>query len=799
MGPASLLAGAAAGAAAAVLLACSPDDLKAAAELYSGLEPAGWEWGRLLAGAVRLAAVLVVAWGLGGPPLRWLRPAAVPLTVRTALGVFVLSSLLLALGLAGLAFRAATVAVFGLLLVAPAWEWHRERPHPPVMPRSVIMPGALVALPVLAAAGLVLGGLLAPENFWDALAYHLAVPARFLAEHKVFLTTPFFANFPFLVQDLSLLLLPLGGEILPRLFQAAAAAGCGIAIWDTGRALGMAGAGALAGACFVTTPLAGLAASHAGADLPLAWFSLLALAAFVRAAGAWPDGRPRPSGILLAGALCGLATATKHHGLATLGILILLAAGFRRIGWRRRALLGLLLAAGWLGPAAIHGVRSWLLTGNPVHPFLSELIPSLGWTEAARRAYGDELTGGEAILRGGGGDYLDRFRMGLFGPVAVLGLGLAWVFRTKAPAVPLLFAAGYAALWVLSVPVVRFVLPAWGAYLLVAFAGAAALGRRRPWVVPAVVAMHLASAVLWLPQIIYAVDAPWPFLRGEETREGYYARVQRNAPWDARSCVPAERPVGPRHRVLCVGEYRGYLCGEWAITGSLFEPEPFMVLARESRDSAELAKRLRQRGVGYLLVNEAETARRRVWDGREMFPPAPARRVGLFFSRRLELVHSSRGIGIYALARRSSAWASAPEALSLAPGPESRTLLSLCNRARRRLGAGRPAEALRAGWLAVGLAPKSALAWEVLGDALHAAGDFKQALGAYETALANGAHDSRIYANLGWAYADERRYGLAREAFGRAIALDPASRRARQGLLRLDLRQREFRESIRAR
>src|SRR5207244_3389894 len=101
--------------------------------------------------------------------------------------------------------------------------------------------------------------------------------------------------------DISLLLLPLGGEVLPRLLQGLMAIGCGVVLWDLGSFLGKPAAGAAAGICFAVTPLVGLMAAHAGTDIAHTLFVLLALNAFMRSAPRWPSGRISSRLLLMSG------------------------------------------------------------------------------------------------------------------------------------------------------------------------------------------------------------------------------------------------------------------------------------------------------------------------------------------------------------------------------------------------------------------------------------------------------------------------------------------------------------------
>jgi tetratricopeptide (TPR) repeat protein len=238
---------------------------------------------------------------------------------------------------------------------------------------------------------------------------------------------------------------------------------------------------------------------------------------------------------------------------------------------------------------------------------------------------------------------------------------------------------------------------------------------------------------------------------------------------------------GPGRRVLCVGESRGYLCGDWAVAQSRFEPSILARLARESRDADEVARRLRQMGVGYVLVNEASLASLRAWFQSAM-DPAPVGTLRGLFRQRLRLCYMRNWVSVHELVPPGTVGSRLPEAFTMAPGTGSASLLKCYELGQARLMAGNGAGALRIGWLMVGDHPESGLAWSMLGNALLANGRTKEAAGAYQQATRFGARNAGLYLNMGRALMAERLFGRAQYALELAAQFDPITAETAGGI-----------------
>ena len=335
--------------------------------------------------AALMSSAALIAAGVG---LTWL---ALRLARRLVTGAAprALAALLLATAMAAAAV--ATVASVGRLgraplllfvaalvaLVALAGRARRRKPRDP----------AAVELPGVASepsGPLVFGGglfaaivlLLGPEPpvSWDALTYHVYLPARWVQEgHLLHLATVFGDDAAAWAPQQAALVyaaaLALHGDdllvdVLGLLWLATAA----VAVAVLARSLGAgARSSSLAGllTCWQAPLLAAATAATADALLAGAWVGGLAMLACASRA-------PRPDGAILAAAVAaGLAAGSKTVGLplgVALAVLAILAALARRRQATALAVPALALAGGgwWY-------LRNALSTGNPVFPLAVDL------------------------------------------------------------------------------------------------------------------------------------------------------------------------------------------------------------------------------------------------------------------------------------------------------------------------------------------------------------------------------------------------------------------------------------------
>ncbi len=219
---------------------------------------------------------------------------------------------------------------------------------------------------------------LAPETGFDALNYHLGTPRLYIANHRIVETVNLAGySHPLAIDMLYLFAWLIHSSLAAKLVHLAfgllTAAGC----WIFCRRYAVPGSGSLAALLFLAPPIVMYLCQSAYADLGLAFFALLAVFAVFR----WLETGLRPW-ILLAGVYSGLSLGAKYMGAAVVVVTLAIAlVGLSSRKQRRQVLFDLCLYAAvtalvfapWI-------IKNWIMSGNPVAPALSNIIPTRGFS-----------------------------------------------------------------------------------------------------------------------------------------------------------------------------------------------------------------------------------------------------------------------------------------------------------------------------------------------------------------------------------------------------------------------------------
>lgn len=301
--------------------------------------------GRVFAGLARLS--------LAGP-------------VQFLLGAGLFSQSVLALGLAGWVNRAAFLVLAAVALGAAAMV---RVPGPPVGTR----PGWLGW--VLAPFGIVyLVHAMAPEISPDGLAYHVALPLRYLREGRVgFVPFNIYGQLSQGMEMLYLFVLSMANRSAAALVHLGFVFALVALLWDYGRSVANRWVAFTACSLVFCSPVAGIDAASAYTDVAVAavLFGLYVVLA------RWRN-EPSLSLAVAAGVLAGFAYGIKYT--AGLGVALGFVWLMRRDGRAATLFLAASLAMmlPWLG-------KNWAFTGNPWSPFANAWFPNAvfdRWLEA---------------------------------------------------------------------------------------------------------------------------------------------------------------------------------------------------------------------------------------------------------------------------------------------------------------------------------------------------------------------------------------------------------------------------------
>lgn len=328
-----------------------------------------------------VAYIVVVAYGVGGRVLTWIRPPYLEEergrgVFAVGLGLAVISYLVFFLGIFALLNKWSIISLLFLLSVIAFWRnpaFRKRKEGKKDIPYEL-----LIFLPWFIT---VLLTTLSPPIDWDGLAYHLAVPKLYLLHHKIYwVKFIHHSNFPFLMEMLYTIPLSLGLTDACKLFHFTFAL---LIMWllylqfAEDNKIG----GILALLFLTQMVLFSWESTIAYNDLTFSFYVLLSLVAFVRGE------------ILLSGLAIGLAMGTKHLAISFLITLCVLLPFYknRKFTFRKyyKSILhdigilllpAILLALPWY-------LKSYIYTGNPVYPFFYELFGGKYWSKEAASAY----------------------------------------------------------------------------------------------------------------------------------------------------------------------------------------------------------------------------------------------------------------------------------------------------------------------------------------------------------------------------------------------------------------------------
>jgi hypothetical protein len=510
------------------------------------------------------AAIALGAWTVGHRLSKWFLNGlfSTPLEAlvfQLAIGFTSLSYALFGLACAGLYRRAVVGGIVVLLAAAGCVS----------APRSLLRAARSFSVPrradvafVLCVGTAVACGLiaaLAPETEYDALWYHLFLPARWLAAGRpVDLIEEYISLYPLAWEMLYGAATALGGPIAAKALHFLCLPLVAVTTSLLTKRLFPRANPWVAMALVVTAPTILWESTTAYVDLALAWYLALAVYALVRY-----DVSPDRRWLIVGATVMGMALGIKHLGLVALAIAATVLA-FRemRTATRRHAVrVVVVFASIALAIASPWYVRAYAASGNPVFPEMYSVFgarPETRWSSDAERSlrrfkdhFGRSRTAAHLATLPWDVTVHGASYGGTFGPLFLILIpaGASWRRPTRASAAWVLLAgsAAYIAVWAspmssfqlrFLVPVVPFLaaLAAHGA-MRVGEAADATLrhgGAAAGAMIVVLLLMNLPPAIEWherdrvgwsgwLTHVIRGL--PFAVVVGVEKEDDYLARV----------------------------------------------------------------------------------------------------------------------------------------------------------------------------------------------------------------------------------------------------------------------------------
>lgn len=250
--------------------------------------------------------------------------------------------------------------------------------------RRSVLPISLAGL----AAAVTFPFALIPTRAFDALAYHLDVPLRYLQAGRIIdVPENLYSYAPQLVHSLYGLAMGLAGSDLAGLLNWVFFILCLVVLWVGFEGILGSEGGAWAAALGALSPMMLIETANSGVDWGAAFYTLAALSLIA-------TGGKNRRRVILAGILAGMAAGCRHHPLLWAIILPPLAGLADDLISRRRPGIGLyaLFAAAALLAASPWYIRNWIYTGDPLFPLIANLT---GTTDAGSN-WVNGLVGGKS-------------------------------------------------------------------------------------------------------------------------------------------------------------------------------------------------------------------------------------------------------------------------------------------------------------------------------------------------------------------------------------------------------------------
>jgi hypothetical protein len=502
-----------------------------------------------------------------------------------------------------------------------------------------VIAGLALATGVVAAA--------LPAVWWDPIAYHLPLMFAALA-HGTLSFDPNVAQsgFPWLAEAASLPAYAFAGSSGAALCTL----GCGVALaWVAALTADelQPGSAACCFALIVGSALWLWIAPSSYIDVPVAMWAVAAMCA---PALLPPAMRPMAAGVVC-GALAGACASAKYLGLVlapfSLGMLWLQRRDHLRSG------AGYLIA--FLGAAAGWYARTWLLTGDPLYPFLSAAAAT-GQSVSAILAHGAAVTGvcggsaspGDLLLlpyrllsdpRAYCGDpgYALRLGAALFAAAPLLARKSRPYFLLS---IVLLLA------WFVTGRQLRFLMAGLTVYAIVVSIGSAAASSALRPIAQGVLAVLIAFgvAVQWMPGFISdasnSLVPGFAYIAGHETADAYLSR--RLETYDAALWLRAH---GGGAKLYALDDVRDYYFGPNVLWGN--PPYPGGVRIDWAADPHTRYKQVAALGCRFMVVDAHPQFVGRTETGVDWRVLAADVRGGV-----IRLVYSSNDVYIYSLPER---------------------------------------------------------------------------------------------------------------------------------------------------
>ncbi|OGR83819.1 MAG: hypothetical protein A2901_01425 [Elusimicrobia bacterium RIFCSPLOWO2_01_FULL_54_10] len=470
----------------------------------------------------------------------------------------------------------------------------------------------------------------APELFYDALVYHLAVPNLFLQENGLARVDGVLSKSPMIWHMLYLFGLALQDEILPKLIHGSTGVLIILGLGTLAKRLEMPRAGMLAGLFFLTIPMVQMNIWTSGVDIGGCLYAFLAIYAIL----VWTQTQEK-GWVIASALLSGFAYGSKYQG-GMIGISVFLILFFHFALYARDLRQFVKLAASFSAVVAVT-VLPWLAkniwdTGNPVFPFLTSLFERLGTQTYAHdpEQLGNFIAENRRFITASWTEFWklpwlltfgdsNQSSLSYPGPMLLSFLPMTFLIwrklREKWAQAALLFIVSFFIFSFVSTHLTRYHLMGYPMLCFIFGMGFCALMEEKN--LPARFLALAVLTVLLLENLqtgIFMINnssKPWDVLAGKESREAYrmYTHPGLN-PYPSNAMYRWIEKNLPRDvRILMVGESKAFDLKRPHIYSDVFGRNRLVSFTESAQNPEEVFARFQEAGVTHIFINFAETRR----------------------------------------------------------------------------------------------------------------------------------------------------------------------------------------------
>ena len=461
-----------------------------------------------------------------------------------------------------------------------------------------------------------------PPFFYDALAYHLAVPHKYLQHHGFhFLPHHYYSNFPANIGMIFLIGLSFSGGMLAKLLSWLYAPMTVLAVYafakkHWGRSIALTSA-----AIISCVPGILILSTLTSVDLGVMFYSSLSFFAL----STWFSSNLR-SWVLLSGVFCSLAIGSKYTAIPVTFASLAITLVVHKFFTEKRSMVSIFQELVTFSVIVFFGISPWLFknfmyTGNPIFPFFNTLFGvhtgiSVGYAGImARRLPSSSqwldwikfyLTAPWTITM------TDVAAAGKAGAIFLLGFPAVFLLKTRDVIARNLLLASICSfwLWVFLVPrVLRYAFQIFPLLSIVIAYTLWNLPVSRHWkkfFVGGVGLLMAYNMTLFFSESMFL--KPFSYLFANYPQEDFLLEHGVNH-------YPALQYMNtrlPSHtKILFVGEFRGFYCERDYILQIVRGDEDMFLqqLIHQATGITELVQELQHRGITHILLNRSEMRR----------------------------------------------------------------------------------------------------------------------------------------------------------------------------------------------